>query len=340
MPEQVESALRIVLTGQQRDGTIKNMLEKDGHEVIFIEAEEPLPDESTNFNFKHLRQGINYAQQNGFDLVIGLDEPAGKMSIAVRKEPKGAFVLLNIHQLAAILTDHWIQSEEDFKFIFLKSIHISDMLETIAIKSGQKCISSIIEPGTLINYAKDLLEEQPGCRIIGISENQEFYDSEQNFPDIIKNIVRLENELRDEDKTLFDYLISLYNQYGFYKEKTFVVDIVSGRQKKHMLHTMQNIRNNPGILEGRIPLSRITDYFKGVSYNLLTQKRIQLSGPKTNILKIESGINTSVTMKPSVDKFYYYVSIMESKISRETYQEENRMIDQRMLKLIEIINAL
>lgn len=62
--------------------------------------------------------------------------------------------------------------------------------------------------------------------------------------------------------------------------------------------------------------------------------------PKINMLRLESEGNPSITFAPTADRMYYYVSIKTRLTSKEAYAEENRYMDERMIKQIAVINKL
>lgn len=338
--DQVAERFRIVISGTERDSGIVEKLEQSGHEVVFKEAGEELADATVNFTFRHLQPGMDYAKQHGFDVVLGIDRSLNKISVAVRKSAKENFMFLSVHQLASLLTDHWTNDEDEKGFISLKSIHISDMLDTILHRKGKQGTSEILMPGELTESATALLNSSDVERVVGFTENQEIYDSRQSFDEIVENIVVLEQQLKAENKTLFDELIRLYSEYGFYKEKAFVEELVSDVQKSHIEETMRGIRRNPRILNEYFPIKAIVDYRLGRTKNLMTGKVSNLDHPKKDILRLELSNGISVSFVPSETKMSYFFSAVGRLSEKELYAEESRHMDQRIIKLMQVINHL
>src|SRR5690606_31281284 len=100
-----------------------------GFNTEFFPIEYPLTSQDSNFTFKNLKGAIHHAQQNGFDLVIAMDTAWNKLGVAAQKSTKGDFQILTVHQVAALLVKYWIKQHEKNPVIFVKSIHISDMVQ-------------------------------------------------------------------------------------------------------------------------------------------------------------------------------------------------------------------
>lgn len=335
----METTLKILVTAPAGDEEIISSFDNK-HQVEFLKLETELEDAGTNFAFQHLKPALTYAREHDMDIIFGVDVSRNKLSVAIRKMRNGDFILLNVHQLAALLTHHRILHAGSEELVFLKSINITDLIDAIVLGAGYPCIRKVMAPDSLKEETLKLQEETGATNITAFSENQEFYDTNKSLAELMEEIVDIEMIAREREKTSFDQLVDLYYKYGFYKERAFMVDIASTGQRDQLLKKMNSIRRDPRVLEGRIDVTKIIDYNKSLSTNLLTNKKLALDEPKANLLRVESGRDISITFVPGEDKMYYYVSIRGKLKSKDDYAETNQELNARMLKLVETLNKL
>jgi phosphomannomutase len=329
---------KVLIASYSEDEALVSAIRESGleSEWMFLEGKE---DEIDNvFNFLTLKPAINKAIEEEHGLIIGVEPNHERITLAVRKYKKGSFIVLNSHQVAAILLKLWLDSGKYENLICIKSIHTSDLIEYMAIKSGLNCYSEIIEPGELKNAVQEIQKTAENEPICGFNIDQQVFHSELSFSEIIIAIAKKENEYREAGLTLFDYLLEIYQEFGFYKEKTITVDISSKTQKSHLLSIMDKIRKNPKYLESIFPLNTITDYRKGSKISIMTDKVNSFPGSKENILKMESTNNLSVTFAPTESKMTYYISIKGGVTSKEKYADKNKEMDEEILKVIQMLN--
>jgi phosphoglucomutase len=331
--------IKIILTGKECDRKISSPFTEAGFQADFIPMDIPL-NAYENFNFKHLKPAIDYALANGHDLVIGIDEETNKIGIAVRKYPKGSFILLNVHQLAALIVHIWQKEYPEGELIFIKSFHISEMIEFMAAKGGFDYKNVMTEPGTIVNEIDALTKKNENAHIVGFTENQEFFDNTQNFISIIEKIIKFEEQLRNENKTLFDELNRLYQEFGFYKEKAFVVDFKDKTQYNHVQQVMDECKRNSPAIQNRLSIIKVIDFKNGKAKNFLTNKIIPLNYPSVNMLQMKLSDGVSVSISLQEQQVRYYISMKGNLAGKEVYQEINKEFDDRIFKLIKILNKI
>lgn len=332
--------MKILLTGKKSDQEIFSKFSNPLFETEYFSMEKPLKNPDSNFTFSNLKPSIDYAQQNGHDLIIALDHEWNKLGIVARKTPKGPFQIITVHQLAALLSKLWIENNENESLVFIKSIHISDMVEKIALRHNKKIENLIIENETLAEKVGSTSSANEGVQVLGFTENQDFIDNQNNLTDIVEKIILWEHELNSREQTLFDAVLNLYQDYGFYKEKTFIVDLNEASQVNHVRHQMDTIRKNQPVVKERLNIDRIIDFKKGTSTNFLTNKKLSLNHPSIDILQVVLDDGTSVSFVPEKHKMSYYISMTGRFISKDNYLELNKSFDDQILRLMQTLNKL
>jgi hypothetical protein len=160
------------------------------------------------------------------------------------------------------------------------------------------------------------------------------------FQGIIDKIIKVAGNLKEKDLTLIDLVIKLYREYGFYKEKTLVVDFKNPSQKEHVLHVMNEIRKKPNAILESLELTHLVDYKKGKSINLQTKKQLPLNFPPVNILQSKFADGTSITFVPEDEKVTYYISMKGINFNRVDFEEDNKNLDEKIIKIVQLINKL
>lgn len=333
IPDQNEKVLKVLITGTEQDTGLSDELLSQGYQITYMTAQN-LPKEDMQFNYKYLQQEIKHAKEHGFDLLLALDEATNKIGMAVRKSEDQNFVVLSQHQLSALFTHLWSR-EQDEPFTFSKSVFISDLVDIIATKNGQKCKNFLQE-----NFVGDLQndKEEPGQ--IVFTETQGIYHSTKSFNEIIHEFLAWQQNLINEGRTLYDELIDLYIQYGFYKQKKFFVDYVSDDQKTHILGTLSRIRRNPVSVINWLSIKWIIDYKKGKAKNQLSGKVLTLDEEKSDVLKLEMTNGDSLIFVPSANKMTYYISVREDLRTIDGFEDENKKLNDRIVKMMEVVNQL
>ncbi|MDQ3536159.1 MAG: hypothetical protein M3421_11095 [Bacteroidota bacterium] len=335
-----EKTYKILLTGKASNKKIILKLYDAGFDVDFLPMELPVEEDFTNFSFKHLQPGIKFAQANGHTLIIGIDEETHKIAIAVKKQDSGVFQLLNVHQLSALLVFLWQKEFPDDNLTFVKSFHISEMIEIMAAKGGSAYKNVLVEPGLITSKVATLLEENREKHLLGLTENQEFFDNSVDFTSIIEKIISFEEKLNKDGENLFDQMLYLYKEFGFYKEKTFAVEFNGQSQRNHVKHVMDECKKNAASIQERLDITHVLDFKKGKVKNFQTNKENILNYPSVNMLQIKFSDGLSVCIVPQDQQVFYYFSMKGHISGKDMYQDINKEIDERIFKVLEILNKL
>jgi phosphoglucomutase len=281
-----------------------------------------------------ISKGVKYAKEQEFHLVLTIDEEEKKLSIAVRVEPDGKFRIFTIHQLAVLLADAFVRSEDAENGVILKSFRITEMLERLAIKHKVKYINFYND-----NSKNIISNLEEGKKYLLINDNQEVHMSGENsYLDIILHLINEELMLRKANKTLFDKLISLYVEYGFYKEKMLTVNLQQKTQLKHYEKLLDLVRKSASdsLLSNEIRM--MTDYKKSRTRNLLSGKELKLQAPTLNAVMLSFSDGSSILMELANDKLLYNVSVKNSLHSKIQFDDINKSSKKQVMKLIESIN--
>ncbi|MFD2034052.1 hypothetical protein ACFSKL_04575 [Belliella marina] len=327
---------KVLLVSFDDQSKLARKIEKEVH-VLDQVVLDKVPEDRT-FNFVALKPAIEKAREEGHNLIIAVDPENNRVAMVVRKEKDGQLMVLNSHQVAAILLYRWSTSGEYQDLILLKSVLISDLLDNLAHKGGVETVDVVLDHGDLDTAFQRVNKEKADSVLAGFNIDQQVMHSDLSFADIVASLVQIEGEQGALEKTMFDYLLEIYFYNGFYKEKTVSLDIATKAQSKQLTTFMDSIRKNPKALEATFPLSTITDYLKGKKINVLTDKVYPFESSTTNMLKIEGTNYVFITFAPTAEKMTYYISIRESVNSKQRFEVVNKMLDQEIMKVVQMLN--
>jgi phosphoglucomutase len=140
----------------------------------------------------------------------------------------------------------------------------------------------------------------------------------------------------DEKKSLYDWLIDMYVEFGYYKESLLNV-VKKGQQGEQEIKAMmEKFRSNPPETITGSKVERLLDYKSLVEKNLLTGKESQLDFPASDVLQFYLEDGTKVSIRPSgtEPKIKFYISVNTPLASRDEYEKTTKSLDEK-IKAIE-----
>ena len=116
---------------------------------------------------------------------------------------------------------------------------------------------------------------------------------------------------KDKGRSLYDKLIELYIQYGFYKEHLISITKKGMNGQKEIADMMSAYRNNPPAAINGSPVVLLLDYELKKGRNLQTGGTWDLQLPESNVLQFILADGSKISARPSGTepkiKFYFSV---------------------------------
>lgn len=336
LPIQTVAQLKVLVACSTSCDELLGQIDNMEIEFEYFHLSKTLSHGHENFSFKDLRPALDYAEENGHDLVIAVDFNHNKLCASARKCYGGELGVLNPHQLAALFSDIITKTHQNI--VCYKSLFISDLVEEIFLKAGRSC-SSILLPDGVSKEDNCLPGEED---IFVVTENQRFHLLNQNNSSIylIGRLLLLSAKLKSHQETLFDQLTGLFRQHGYYYERTFVVDMKSESQRNHFANVMKLLRKKTPERFGDVLINEVTDYESGVKKNRISSRQNKVNGPVGNILKVSLANGLTIKMGPREEKMYYFVTVKGTLLAKEEYSRTSRAFDERIAKFMENVNKI
>jgi phosphoglucomutase len=124
---------------------------------------------------------------------------------------------------------------------------------------------------------------------------------------------------KEKGHTLFEKLMELYGQYGFYYEKLISITKKGMNGSKEIAEMMQGYRDNPPKEIAGSKVKDLLDYQLQVKKNLITGQSEKIDLPKSNVLQFITEDGSKISARPSGTepkiKFYFSVNMPLANIS-------------------------
>ena len=254
-----------------------------------------------------LELGLQQAQRENADILLATDPDADREALAVKKK-NGEWILLNGNQTASLFTYYLLKrwSEEGRltgNQYIIKTIVTTELVRKIAESFNVECYD------TLTGF------KHIAAKIKSMEGKKEYIGGgEESFGYLIGDFVRDKDSVSgccilaemaayasDKGQTLYDMLLDIYAQYGFYQEKQ--VSIVRKGQSgaEEIKAMMTTFRTNPHTSLAGEKVERIADYLECEKTGL----------PSSNVLQYFLSDGSKVSVRPSgtEPKIKFYFSI-------------------------------
>lgn len=278
--------------------------EQDVSDGNFPTLQSPNPEEPSA-----LKMAIEVADAKGADLVMATDPDADRVGIAVR-DNQGRMVLLNGNQTASILT-HYILTRwkelgrlDGHQYI-VKTIVTSELLRAIASKFGVEVFNVL----TGFKYIAEVVKANEGHKtfVCGGEESYGFnvgeFVRDKDAVIACSMIAEAAAWAADSGRTLYQLLMDIYKEYGFYRESLLSVTKKGKSGLEEIAAMMVALRSNPPASIGGSPVVRVIDYNEPQKTGL----------PKSNVLQFITEDRTIVSVRPSgtEPKIKFYAGVVE-----------------------------
>jgi phosphoglucomutase len=311
--------------------------EQDKPDGNFPTVRSPNPEEPDA-----LKLALKKAVETDAELVMATDPDADRLGLAVRNH-KGEFILLNGNQTGVILVWYILsQYRENNKFkgneYILKTIVTSDLIERIAESYNVEYFNVL----TGFKFFAESIRKNEDTRkyIGGGEESYGFLPGDYVRDKDAVGSCALAAEAaawaKSRGKSLFELLIDIYVQYGFYKEKLINI-IRKGKDGAEEIKAMMDgYRNNPPEMINKSRVIKINDYKKLISTDMITGKNTSILQTKSDVLQffLEDGSKISVRPSGTEPKIKFYFSVNTLLQSSDKFDEMEILLDKLIQDII------
>jgi len=287
--------------------------------------------------------GLDKSKALDADILLGTDPDADRVGIGV-KNHKGEWVLMNGNQTALLAFNYMIEARRKNgsarpNDMVIKTIVTTDLIDVIAQKNGVKCYNVL----TGFKWIAELIKEKEGIEnyIIG---------GEESFGLMIGDKIRDKDAVsatamiceiaayeKSQGKSMFQKLVDLYLQYGFYKEDLISITKKGMNGTREIAEMMQGYRDNPPTKINGCEVIQLLDYQEQTSRNLKTGTNEKINLPKSNVLQFILSDGTKISARPSgtEPKIKFYFSVNTKLAGIDSFETTEKQLDDKIAAIIE-----
>ena len=324
--------------GFQNIHIVKEQSEPDGN---FPTVVYPNPEESEAMNL-----GLKLAEQLDADILTGTDPDTDRIAIGV-KDSSGKWVLMNGNQTAVLAFNYLIEARRTKGIaqpndMVVTTIVTTPMIDRIAEKNKIACYRVL----TGFKWIADLIRRKEG-------EENYVIGGEESFGLMIGDKIRDKDGVsavallcemaayeKEKGRTLYQKMIDLYVEYGFYKEHLISITRKGMDGQQQIAAMMEGYRNNPPRTINGTNVVQLLDYELQKGLNPQTMKEWEIALPKSNVLQFILADGSIISARPSgtEPKIKFYFSVNASLESASDYDKVNKQLDEKIKAVIADMN--
>ncbi len=344
--------LKIVYTPIHGTGIklVPQVLKRFGFTNVTIVEEQSLPD--GNFptvvypnpeESEAMSIGLKKAKELDADILLGTDPDADRVGIAIR-DHKGNWVLVNGNQTAVLACNYMIEARKAKGIarpndMVIKTIVTTELIDAIAKANGVNCYNVL----TGFKWIAELIKEKEGKEeyIVGGEESYGLMiGSKIRDKDAISAVALLCEMAayeKNKGRSLYDKLIDLYVQYGFYKESLISITKKGMDGQQQIAAMMEGYRSNPPKTINGVAVAQLLDYELRAGKDLQSGKSWEITLPKSNVLQFILVDGTKISARPSgtEPKIKFYFSVHTKLDTAANFDTVNVELDNKIKGIIE-----
>lgn len=307
---------------------VKEQQEPDGN---FPTVEYPNPEDKKAFKL-----ALELAQKVDAQIILATDPDADRLGVYVKDTKTNTYIPFTGNMSALIILEYILSQRKEKNTIPENGVVIKSIVSsTMAKPITQKYNVRLEEVLTGFKYIGEKIKEYE------INKKYEYiFGYEESYGCLVGTHARDKDAIvavmllceaaayyKEKNMTLWDQMINMYNEYGYYKEgiKQVTLEGIDGAEK--IKEIMDNFRKNPPKNFGSFKVEKIRDYNNSIILEAGTNKTEKINMPKSNVLYYELSNDSWIAVRPSgtEPKIKYYIGVKGKSI-----EEANEMLQELM----------
>lgn len=288
-----------------------------------------------------MTMSIQKANEVNAELAMASDPDGDRVGIAIRN-PMGKMVLLNGNQTGTLLFHYVMKGWKDKGKLtgneyIVKTIVTTYLIDKIARSMDIACYNTL----TGFKHIGALMTQLENKKqfLVGGEESYGYLigDHVRDKDAVVSCaiIAEMASWYKSRGKTLYDALIDLYLEYGFYSEKLIALTRKGKAGEEEIKTIMESLRQKglQTIANEKVLISR--DYLSGIERNLLSGTETPIDLPTSNVLQFVTDKGTVVSARPSgtEPKIKFYISVNSPLPSRDQYENIREKLDEKIRQI-------
>lgn len=267
----------------------------------FTTVKSPNPEEHSAFEY-----AIRLGEKEGADLLIATDPDADRLGAAVRM-PNGDYQVLTGNQLGSIMIHYILEAHQQAGTLpqnaaVLKSIVSSELATAIAEKYNTKMFNVLTGFKFIAEKIQQYEEDHSQTFMFGFEESYGYLVKPfVRDKDAIQALVLLAEVAafyKKQGKTLYDGLQDIFEEFGYFEEKTISVTMSGIEGSGKIKALMAKCREQAPTEFAGIQVTQTED-FKELTRTFADGQTEQLQTPPSDVLKYHLEDGSWIAIRPS-----------------------------------------
>ena len=290
--------------------------------------------------------GLKKAKELDADILLGTDPDADRVGVGV-KDNHSEWVLLNGNQTAMMVFNYIIEARKKKGIakpndMVIKTIVTTDIIDKIAAKNDIACYNTL----TGFKWIAELIREKEGKENYVVGGEESFglmigdKVRDKDAVSAVAMICEMSAVEKEKGKTLFEKLMELYVEYGFYYEKLISLTKKGMNGSKEIADMMQGYRDNPPKEIAGSKVVEFLDYQLQTNKNLSTGETKKIDLPKSNVLQFITEDGSKISARPSgtEPKIKFYFSVNMPLKCVDDFDKTKKLLDEKIDHIIASMN--
>ncbi|MCI0751994.1 MAG: phospho-sugar mutase [Flammeovirgaceae bacterium] len=295
----------------------------------FPTVESPNPEERSA-----MEMVIKKGKELNATMVMATDPDTDRVGIGVRKSDE-EFILLNGNEAFSLMMGFIMKNVKDKTNAYIaKTIVTSELVDTMAAKLGIECYNTL----TGFKYIAELMGKFDGKKKF-IAAGEESYGymvgdfvRDKDAVSACAFFAALAAQAADQNKSLYDSLIDMYVEFGFYKEGLLNLTKKGQQGEQEIKAMMEKFRTQPPKEINGSPVVRILDYKSSKEKDVQSGMESNLDFPTSDVLQFYLADGSKISVRPSgtEPKIKFYISVHTKLPSRSDFESQKQILEQKI----------
>ena len=328
---------------------VPECLKRLGFENLNIVQEQKVPDgnfptvQSPNPEEKSAMQlALTLATKLNAELVMATDPDTDRVGLGIKND-KNDFFLLNGNQAFSLMMWFILKNLKEKKDAYIaKTIVTTELVDDMARNLGVECYNTL----TGFKYIAELMGELDGKKKF-IAAGEESYGymvgdfvRDKDAVSACAFFAAMAAAAKDDGQTLYDWLIQMYIENGFYKEGLINLVRKGADGEQQIKVMMEKFRNDPPQTLAGEKIIRFLDYKTSLEKELISGKTKAIKLPKSDVLQFITEQGSKISVRPSgtEPKIKFYVSVKSKLTSKSDFEKVNAELDGKIADIGKALN--
>lgn len=333
--------IKIVYTPFHGTGNkpVRRILNELGFKNVYVVPEQELPDpDFTTLEYpnpedpKAFTLALKLAKEENADVVLATDPDADRLGIYALDTKSGEYVPFTGNMSGMLIAEYILRERKATGTMpadpaLVKTIVTTNMADPITEKYGVRLIEVLTGFKYIGREIKRFEDTGKGNYVFGLEESYGClagtHARDKDAVVAVMCLCEVAAWCKANGLTLWDQMLKMYEEYGFYKEDMYTITLKGVDGSKQIQEIMDKLRANPPKNFGELKVLKLRDYEKDVVTDLSTGATSPTGLPKSNVLYFELDNDSWCCARPSgtEPKIKFYMGVKGN--SLEDAKERN-----------------